>query len=168
MAYFDPPLFDLLKLGQLLKRSVSRKAFARHVVDTAAHLAIHYTGPQDFRLARSVLRDQISHLTWRDYVWVVPTTTYRLDHTIYPVEGYENVLPDSLLGTALKYRSSLNSSAPDERSYVRVMVRIGLEWACHKGQFEGSPNPHGDMPELDCHELNERFAPNPGADRTAA
>lgn len=77
-----------------------------------------------------------------------------MGRSIYPVAGYESVLPDSLLATSLAYCSQLHSSDPDDQHYSRLMVRTGLEWACHKAEHEGRPNAHNDIPLLDVEKLN--------------
>ena len=81
-----------------------------------------------------------------------------MDYTIYPVTGYEEVLPDSLLGTALAYRAQLNARDVEDQYYARLMVRTGLEWACKKAEHEGRPNAHNDMPELEWDKLNAIFS----------
>ena len=154
MIYFQTPVFDLLKLGQTIGRPASRRPFARHVVDIAAKLAQRVENAQDLIRSRELLHDQISRLVWHSYFWIVPIQTYQLDYSIYPAAGYENVLPNSLLGTSLLYRGQLNSGDHDNQLYSRLMVRTGLEWACKKAEFEGRPNAHNDMPELDLNRLN--------------
>jgi hypothetical protein len=157
VTYFQPQLFDLLKLGQVIGVRVSRKAFAKHVVDLAARLALQVATVQDLNRGRELLHDQIARLSWQTYVWIIPVGTHRLEHSIYPVSGYEDVIPESCLGTALLYREQLNSSNLTDQLYARLMVRTGLEWACHKAQHEGKPNGHNDMPGLDCTKVNALF-----------
>lgn len=157
MNYFREPIFDLLKFGQSNKRPVSRHSFSRHIVDLAAKTALQITDAQGLKQGRELLHNQLARLTWTTYIWIVPLQKFRTGHHIYPVPGYENVLPDSLLGTAILYRHQFNSADPNNRLYCHSMVCNGLEWACHKAQNEGGPNVHADMPTIDCSVLNALF-----------
>lgn len=157
MNYFQSPVFDLLKLGQMMKRPVSRKSFASHVVDLASQLSLGIAEAKSLNQARELLHNQIARLKWKTYIWVFPVQSYALGHFIYPVQGYEDVIPNSLLCTATKYRDAMHSSDPDARYYCRSLICSGLEWACYKGQREGCPNLHGDIPQLQDFEFNAFF-----------
>lgn len=159
MNYFQAPVFDLLKLGQAMKRPVSRRVFASHVIDLAAQLSHGVTDVTSLNQARELLHTQIVRLTWKSYIWIFPVESHALDYSIYPVAGYEYVIPDSLLGTAIRYCGAMNSSDPDVLHYCRSMIRSGLEWACYKAQYEGGPNLYGDMPQIQSAELNALFIP---------
>jgi len=154
MDYFRDSVFDLLKLGQKMKHRVSRKGFASHVVELAAQLSLGISDAKSLNQARELLHTQIALLRWKTYIWVFPVQSHALDYSIYPAEGYADVIPDSLLGTAIKYRSAMHSSDPEARFYCRALIRNGLEWACHKAQHEGQPNLHDDMPTFQASELN--------------
>ena len=165
MTYFQSPVFDLLKLGQSIGRPASRIAFAKHVVDLSTKLAQQARDTEDLNRSRELLHDQIARLVWRSYIWIFPVQTHRLDYSIYPATSYEDILPDSVLGTALIYRQPLNSQDPEARYYARLMFRTGLEWACKKAELEGRPNVYNDMPELDRDKLNKVFS---GTSQSAA
>lgn len=154
MNYFREPVFDLLKLGQAIKRPLSRRDFASHVLDLAAQLSLGVTDTNSLNQAREFLHTQIARLSWKTYIWVFPVQSHALDHSIYPATGYEYVIPESLLGTAIRYRGAMHSSDPEARRYCRSMIRSGLEWACHKALHEGRPNPHDDMPRFQSVQLN--------------
>jgi hypothetical protein len=160
MNYFKDPVFDLLKLGQKMKKPVTRHSFARHVVDLGAKLALQVVDAKGLNQSRELLHDQIASLSWKNYFWFIPTRSFRMDYSIYPSHGHEDVLPYSLLGTSLLYRYQLNSSDPETKYYTRLMVRTGLEWACYMGQHEGKPNAFGDMTCIDCNVLNTIFPTN--------
>ena len=158
MGYFQDPVFDLVMLGKTTKGSVSRYSFAYHIVHLAARLALQINDAKQLNAGRELLHDQIARLSWKSYIWIIPLSTHSLDYSIYAARGYEDVLPNSLLGTAILYKELLNSRDPDDWCYGRSILCRGLEWSCSMAEYEGIPNPCGDMPMIDCAVLNSLFA----------
>lgn len=153
MLYFRDPVFDLYKFGKMMRISVSRHHFAKHVVDLAARLALQINDMQQLRTGSELLHDQIFRLSWRTYIWILPVNTHYLDYSA----DRKNIISNSLLGTAILYKRLLNSHDPDDQLYSRFVLRRGLEWLCNKTEYEGEPSTFEDIPTIDCAVLNSLF-----------
>ena len=132
MLRFKYPTYDLLKYGQQMKKPVSRRNFARQVVDLATQLALSLNSSQQIQRSIELLHNQISGLRWKTYIFIIPVQSHSMSRDTCGPEGREDLLPESLLATVSFYKSQLNFANQD---LIRNLPQLELT----SEHFEPSP-----------------------------
>ena len=148
MLRFKYPTYDLLKYGQQMKKPVSRRNFARQVVDLATQLALNLNSSQQIQRSIELLHNQISGLRWKTYIFIIPVQSHSMSRDTCGPEGREDLLPESLLATVSFYKSQLNFANQDERYFCKKSIGAGLEWLCQRMQYEGVHSAFNTVPLL--------------------
>lgn len=84
----------------------------------------------------SCIRQQLRSLKWREYVWVIPLNSYRYIDGTFELKGRDQILPESVVATTLRYREELDERESDLCSIIFGEFVRGLEWACYSSIFE--------------------------------
>jgi hypothetical protein len=102
----------------------------------ADHTVLRYMPTGELRGVVSCVRQQLRSLKWRDYIWVIPLNSYRYVDGSFELEGRDQILPEAVVATTLRYREALNEHGTGLRSIIFGEFVRGLEWACYSSIFE--------------------------------
>jgi hypothetical protein len=154
-AFFQSPPIDLVEHGKRQSRPASSRRFAAHVVSMADQTVHRYMSTGELRGVLSCVQQQLRSLKWRDYIFGIPVNSHRYIDGTFELEGRDQILPEAVVATTLRYREALNEQGTGLRSIIFGEFVCGLEWACYSSIFESSLEPKPQVPLIEPSAVNQ-------------